>query len=98
MNNKENTALTSVEVFNPLGGEEEEWEECMPMTRGRRCFRLYAKRGKMYAIGGENYLGGRLNTVEAYDSAEETWTFVASMNHRRADFGNQFKLIELLTL
>jgi len=84
----EYSALKSVEVFNPMGGEEEEWEEVAQMNVGRRCFRLHVKGNKMYAIGGENCSGvGLLNSVEVYDPGEDNWRFVASMNHGRANFG-----------
>ena len=36
-----------------------------------------------YALGGYNYNLDPLNTVERYDPAEDTWTYVSSMTHCR---------------
>ncbi|XP_019616369.1 PREDICTED: kelch-like protein 18 [Branchiostoma belcheri] len=68
--------------YNP---DTNRWDSCAHMQTPRQCFSLSEVGGKLYASGGLGPYSPELrackvlNTVECYDIARDSWTFVASM-------------------
>lgn len=54
-----------------------EWREVAPMNAARSEMRAVVIDGRIYVAGGFNAAGQQLNSVEAYDTAANTWTLRA---------------------
>jgi hypothetical protein len=68
--------------FNPAMGAGDAWSTLAPTAKNRRGCSSFTLRGFLYAAGGEDQ-----ESVERYDVATDTWTFVANMLENRRFFG-----------
>lgn len=59
------------------------WTELEPMLTNRGQFALVSFNGRIFAIGGQNMLDRRLDSVEYYDSIKNTWQYIGKMNRKR---------------
>ncbi|MBU0927430.1 MAG: MBL fold metallo-hydrolase [Spirochaetes bacterium] len=57
----------------------ERWARRAPLNRGRANFAMASVSGKLYAIGGDNFL----SLVEIYDPVKDAWTAGAPMPTKR---------------
>jgi glucose/arabinose dehydrogenase/N-acetylneuraminic acid mutarotase len=78
------SALATVEVFDPDVGEDGEWSTGTPLGTRRDNAGSAVLGGKLYVFGGgihdpSGYTTPRLNSVEMYDPATETWVERAPM-------------------
>ena len=79
--------LKVVEMYDP---ETDTWVRKQDMSRRRMAFGIGVVAGKLYAIGGNVHVGdkkpeepGRVDLVEVYDPATDTWSKRADMPTRR---------------
>ena len=79
--------LKVVEMYDP---ETDTWVRKQDMSRRRMAFGIGVVAGKIYAIGGNVHVGdkkpeepGRVDLVEVYDPATDTWAKRADMPTRR---------------
>ncbi|MXY27340.1 hypothetical protein F4Y59_04140 [Candidatus Poribacteria bacterium] len=82
-NRGENLRFPKVtEVYDP---QTDTWERKQDMLVARRSFGIGVVAGKIYVIGGLNYLikPWRLDLVEMYDPDTDTWSNRAKMSTRR---------------
>lgn len=72
------TGITySVEYFNPITGI---WTEAKSSLRVPRCFaRMCSIKGKLFIVGGVNYEGCSLASVDVCDDIRETWKQIEEM-------------------
>lgn len=70
--------LCFVNRFNLKTGK---WTEIPKMLINRTCFALVSVNGKLIAVGGRSSF--ILRTVECYDTFENKWKFIASLNEAR---------------
>lgn len=81
---EQQAGTTTCEVIDPRG-----WTRTsLPgFSTPRRRFALaFAGDGRLYVAGGYDAQGATLETVEAFDFAQGTWSFTTSMLTSRADF------------
>ena len=76
--------VASVECFNPASNR---WEQVEPMRTERFRHESAAMKNKLFVVGGLDKQKTALKSAEIYDSAINTWNFIASVNHPRRDFG-----------
>lgn len=72
--NSETTSLKAVERYNPLDNT---WSPVANMNKSRFNPGVGVLHGKIYVIGGRSKIRLR-DTVEVFDPATSTWTFVCS--------------------
>ncbi|QUI23008.1 galactose oxidase [Vallitalea pronyensis] len=83
-------ALMMINSITVLGAEGEDlgsWVIRTSMPTARSALGLAEVNGKIYAIGGENSDGTKLNVVEEYTPATDSWTTKASMPTARYALG-----------
>ncbi|XP_078582587.1 kelch repeat and BTB domain-containing protein 8-like [Branchiostoma floridae x Branchiostoma japonicum] len=74
--------------YNP---DTNQWDNCAQMLTPRHCFSLSEIGGKIFATGGLGPYSQELrackvlDTVECYDIASDSWTYVASMSKTVSD-------------
>ena len=75
--------LDTVEVYDAAG---DSWSTAAPLNTEREAAVAAAANGKLYAIGGENLIGGRqpLDSVEMYDPGSNTWADVSPLPQPRS--------------
>uniref|UniRef100_A0AC11EJU9 Kelch like family member 7 n=1 Tax=Ovis aries TaxID=9940 RepID=A0AC11EJU9_SHEEP len=74
-NNVSGRVLNSCEVYDPAT---ETWTELCPMIEARKNHGLVFVKDKIFAVGGQNGLGG-LDNVEYYDIKLNEWKMVSPM-------------------
>nr|XP_032629777.1 kelch-like protein 7 [Chelonoidis abingdonii] len=74
-NNVSGRVLNSCEVYDPAT---ETWTELCPMIEARKNHGLVFVKDKIFAVGGQNGLGG-LDNVEYYDIKMNEWKMVSPM-------------------
>nr|XP_020033562.1 kelch-like protein 7 isoform X3 [Castor canadensis] len=74
-NNVSGRVLSSCEVYDPAT---ETWTELCPMIEPRKNHGLVFVKDKIFAVGGQNGLGG-LDNVEYYDIKLNEWKMVSPM-------------------
>uniref|UniRef100_W5N0R3 Kelch-like family member 7 n=1 Tax=Lepisosteus oculatus TaxID=7918 RepID=W5N0R3_LEPOC len=74
-NNVSGRVLNSCEVYDP---STETWTELCPMIEARKNHGLVFVNEKIYAVGGQNGMGG-LDSVEYYDIGSNEWKMVSPM-------------------
>ncbi|KAL8165301.1 UNVERIFIED_CONTAM: hypothetical protein K2H54_038795 [Gekko kuhli] len=74
-NNVSGRVLNSCEVYDPAT---ETWTELCPMLEARKNHGLVFVKDKIFAVGGQNGLGG-LDNVEYYDIKMNEWKMVSPM-------------------
>ncbi|KAB1276505.1 Kelch-like protein 7 [Camelus dromedarius] len=74
-NNVSGRVLNSCEVYDPAT---ETWTELCPMIEARKNHGLVFVKDKIFAVGGQNSLGG-LDNVEYYDIKLNEWKMVSPM-------------------
>ncbi|XP_041322690.1 kelch-like protein 7 isoform X1 [Pyrgilauda ruficollis] len=74
-NNVSGRVLNSCEVYDPAT---ETWTELCPMIEARKNHGLVFVKDKIFAVGGQNSLGG-LDNVEYYDIKMNEWKMVSPM-------------------
>uniref|UniRef100_A0A4W3JMH7 Kelch-like family member 7 n=1 Tax=Callorhinchus milii TaxID=7868 RepID=A0A4W3JMH7_CALMI len=74
-NNVSGRVLNSCEVYNPAT---ESWTELAAMLEARKNHGLVFVNDRIYAIGGQNGLGG-LDSIEYYDIKTNDWKMVSTM-------------------
>nr|XP_060639326.1 kelch-like protein 7 [Anolis sagrei ordinatus] len=74
-NNVSGRVLNSCEVYDPAT---ETWTELCPMLEARKNHGLVFVKDKIFAVGGQNGLGG-LDNVEYYDIKVNEWKMVSPM-------------------
>ncbi|KAJ8397297.1 hypothetical protein AAFF_G00441310 [Aldrovandia affinis] len=74
-NNVSGRVLSSCEVYNP---NTEEWRELCGMREARKNHGLVYVNDRIYAVGGQNGMGG-LDSVEFYDIVRNEWRLAAPM-------------------
>jgi len=72
--------------FPLVSAAEDSWTIMEAMPTARSGFGIAVVDGKIYAIGGSNYLN-RFGTNEMYNPATNTWTTKTSMPTSRSSFG-----------
>ncbi|KAK9396327.1 Kelch like family member 7 [Crotalus adamanteus] len=75
-NNVSGRVLGSCEVYDPA---KETWTELCPMLEARKNHGLVVVKDKIFAVGGQNSLGG-LDSVEYYDIKLNEWKMVSPMS------------------
>ncbi|XP_069769977.1 kelch-like protein 7 [Narcine bancroftii] len=74
-NNVSGRVLNSCEVYNPAT---ESWTELAAMLEARKNHGLVFVNDRIYAVGGQNGLGG-LDSIEYYDIKMNDWKMVSTM-------------------
>ncbi len=79
------TGLNTVEVYNPATNS---WSSAAPMPTARTGLAaVTGPDGRIYAIGGYNFMGGHFNAVEVYNPLTNSWATAAPMPTARQSFG-----------
>ncbi|MFW9998387.1 MAG: Kelch repeat-containing protein [Candidatus Odinarchaeota archaeon] len=74
--------VPTVEVYNPAT---DTWAQASDMPRTRMVHSASVVDGKMYIIGGVDFIGGELpSTVDVYDPATDAWTTAADLPTTRS--------------
>lgn len=78
-----NCGSTTIEKYNLRGNK---WEVVTRMSGRRLQFGVAVLENKLYVVGGRDGLK-TMNTVECYDPATDSWSFMPSMNNHRHGLG-----------
>lgn len=76
--------VASVECFNPASNR---WEQVESMKTERFRHEATSMRNKIFVVGGLNGRNNSLKSAEVFDPVTDTWSFIASVNYPRHDFG-----------
>lgn len=76
--------VASVECFNPASNR---WEQVEPMKTERFRHEAAAMKNKIFVVGGLDGQKNSLKSAEVFDPVTDTWSFIASVNYPRRDFG-----------
>ena len=79
------SSMATMDMFDPETGE---WTSKRPMSTDRACAACTAIDDKIYVMGGLQAVAGNtdytgLNTVEVYDTKNDTWTNLKDMPRKR---------------
>ena len=78
--NAEGAQTANVELLD-MTQPNAEWTPCADMSDTRSFLTAVSVKSFLYAVGGCNQAGDRLNTMERYDVAMDAWTACAHMRH-----------------
>ena len=78
---------SSFEFYNPTAAK---WKRLKSMQVARRSFKMASFGGLIYAFGGEDGNGKRLNSVECYFPEEDRWELANPMPFISSDFSLAF--------
>ncbi|KAG7281519.1 hypothetical protein CRUP_007553 [Coryphaenoides rupestris] len=75
---RDNSGDTACNLLHRYDPRHRTWAECAPMNQRRQHFFLGAAGGCLVAVGGRNDAGA-LCSVEVYQPAEDSWSYVAGL-------------------
>jgi N-acetylneuraminic acid mutarotase len=96
-------ALFSILAAGTALAQQPVWQEIAPMSVGRSEMRAVVIDGKFYVAGGFNTSGAQLNSLEAYDPGNNTWTSLANMpigmdHHMMAAHGGKLYVLKYASI